>query len=77
MKKTVKELSKRAAAEADKIVKMSVHDRLALLRVARAVDAFADDRWNFDIVSDSATPATWLAVIDALKEVEHLLGVDK
>jgi len=49
----------------------------ALLRVAMAVVAFADDRWSFDIVSDSATPATWLAVIDALKEVEHLLGVDK
>ena len=54
-----------------------MNDVDALERVARAADAFADDRWEFDMVSDSATPATWIAVIDALKEVEHLLGVDK
>ena len=74
MKKTVKELSKRAAAEADKIVKMSVYDRLALLRVARAAKALKDIYelpWQTD--RDIWTREE-RAIFEALEEVEHLLG---
>ena len=65
-------LSTWMAGYARGLVNECADEAAKLERVARAVDAFADDRWNFDIVSDSATPATWLAVIDALKEAEHL-----
>ena len=70
MKKTVKELSKRAAAEADKIVKMSVHDRLALLRVARA--AYTYDYCNDDDLERKKR--LLLEMRNALWDAEHLLG---
>ena len=70
MRKTVEEMSKRAAKAADRIVNMPASDRLAILRVAKAANVFRGAPWEF---TPASSAVEYRELVSALKAVEHLL----